>query len=112
MATTPRRFTMRVFLNGWPGERDEFPYKPDDTIKSSKIMIATFLQTRPETLELKKEGQPEPLQDHLTLEAYGLGHQSAMDLEEHTREYTAMERSHSTRGEREKALQGMSMRTL
>ena len=72
-------------------------------------MIATFLQTRPETLELKKEGQPEPSQDQLTSEAYGLGHQSAMDLEEHTREYTAIERSHSTRGERGKALEGMSM---
>lgn len=71
---------VRVFINNRLGARTEILCSPSDTIGVFKRVAAVFLGTRPEAMMLKRQGE-RPFKDFLTLDDYGIGNGSSLDLE-------------------------------
>ena len=76
----PTQALITIHISNRLGTRTSLQCLPTDTIRTLKLLASLKLGIRPEAMLLKRQGQRK-LRDGLTLEDYGIGDGSSVDLE-------------------------------
>ena len=71
---------MIVHVNDRLGTKAAIPCLGSDPVKAFEAMVAARIGRRPHDILLKRQGE-RAFKDHLTLEDYGVGNGSQLDLE-------------------------------